>query len=360
MKSESKKITEDLKQKVRSLVKQVCVKEHADPNKHMIKEMPGRLNLACPYCGDSHGETHKKRGNLYWATLQFHCFNCGQHSDLYGFLKDHHLKFQDTQDSITIIEYIKDHKVSVNEVETLQHGVFKTLYDLSPTRKELKEAFKLVEIEPGDPAFFYLKNRFLHKKLRHFLYSPRDKRILVLNLAPEDKIIGFQSRSLRKDKNTRYLTYDIEKIYQEMNKELPLQEEQMISCKKLSTLFGIMTANFQMPCTVFEGPLDALFMPNSIALASVTRSTEELDEIPTIRYMFDNDEAGKSKMMQKLKRGKEVFTWDKFLSESKMDKYPSNIKDLNDLVIAAWKTKNKCLSTMDKYFSNSRLDAYYI
>jgi hypothetical protein len=121
-----------------------------------------------------------------------------------------------------------------------------------------------------------------------------------------------------------------------------------------------MTVNFQMPCTVFEGPLDALFMPNSIALASVTRSTEELDEIPTIRYMFDNDEAGKSKMMQKLKRGKEVFTWDKFLSESKMDKYPSKIKDLNDLVIAAWKTKNKCLSVIDKYFSDSRLDAYYL
>ena len=48
-------------------------------------------------------------------------------------------------DKIESPEYIKEHKVSVNEVDTLQHGVFKTLYDLSPTRKELKEVFKLVE-----------------------------------------------------------------------------------------------------------------------------------------------------------------------------------------------------------------------
>lgn len=359
MRSESK-ITEDLKQKVRSLVKQVCVKEHADPSKHMIKEMPGRLNLACPYCGDSHGESHKKRGNLYWATLQFHCFNCGQHADLYRFLKDHHIKFQDTQDSINVIEYIKEHKVAVNEVDTLQHGVFKRLYDIAPTRAELKKSLKLIDIEPGDAAWFYLKNRFLHKKVNNFMYSPKDKRLLVLNLAPENKVIGFQSRSLFKSKNTRYLTYDIEKIYQEMNKELNLIDEELISAKKLSTLFGIMNVNFQMPCTIFEGPLDALFMPNSLALASVSRSTEELDEIPTIRYMFDNDEAGKTKMMQKLKKGKQVFTWDKFLSETNMDKYPNKIKDLNDLVLAAWKIKNNCLSTLDKYFSDSRLDAYYI
>ena len=85
------KIDESLKSKIRSLVKQVVVAQHVDPNKRMLKEMPGRISLACPYCGDSTTDTKKKRGNLYWESLQYHCFNCGTHNDVYSLLKDHHV-----------------------------------------------------------------------------------------------------------------------------------------------------------------------------------------------------------------------------------------------------------------------------
>ena len=37
-----------------------------------------------------------------------------------------------------------------------------------------------------------------------------------------------------------------------------------------------------------------------------------------------------------------------------MDKYKEPIKDLNDLVIAAYRNKSTCLSTIDNYFSNSK------
>ena len=64
MTSTSNNLTEDLKDKIRSLVKEVVVREHSHPSKQMIKEMPGRITMACPYCGDS-TDPHKKRGNLY-------------------------------------------------------------------------------------------------------------------------------------------------------------------------------------------------------------------------------------------------------------------------------------------------------
>lgn len=370
------KITEDLKSKIRSLVKQVVIKQHNEPNKQMIKEMPGRLTIACPYCGDSTTDHHKKRGNLYWDTLQYHCFNCGIHSNAYQLLKDNQIKLSNTDDSIQIIDYIQEHKLAVNDIEVLQHDVFKTIYDLSPTRQELKKHFGFKDVEVGDPAFFYLRNRLLSNKLENFLYSPKDKRIVVLNRAPEDKIIGFQTRSINKRINSRYLTYDIEKIYEEFGKSLEVDENTLISIKKLSTLFGVMLVDFQREVTMFEGPIDAMFINNSIGLATATRSTEEFDEIPTIRYMFDNDETGKKKMMQKLKRGKKIFTWQKFFKQTKIDdiwenyiknidknerdKYPKQIGDLNDLVIAAWLTKNKCLSNINEYFSDSKLDAYHL
>jgi len=373
---QGQKITEELKSKIRSLVKQAIVKAHHEPSKHMIKEMPGRITMACPYCGDSSTDLKKKRGNLYWDTLQYHCFNCSTHSNTYQLLKDHHIRFQNTDDSIQVIDFIQEHKMETNDIEVLEHDIFKLTYDLSPTRIELMNMFGFKEIEHGDPAFLYLKNRLLSNKLDRFMYSPKDRRIAVLNLAPRGKVIGFQTRSLDKRSNSRYLTYDLEKIYQETNRELTLSEEELVSIKKLSTLFGVMLVDFQREVTMFEGPIDAMFITNSIGLATAGRSTTEFDEIPTVRYMFDNDTTGKKKMMEKLKRGKKIFTWEKFFKETKIDtewekyllnidknerdKYPKQIGDLNDLVIAAWRTKNKCLSNLNDYFSDSKLDAYYL
>ena len=371
------KIDETLKSKIRSLVKQVVVEQHTEPNKRMIKDMPGRLGLSCPYCGDSHTDSHKKRGNLYWDTLQYHCFNCSSHGDVYSFLKDHHVNFKDREDSIAIIDYIQSHKVETNEVEVLEHDVFKTIYDLAPTREELKQAMNWVEIEPGDPAFFYLRNRMLGNKLENFLYSPSDRRIIVLNRAPNNKVIGLQTRALSKKRNARYLTYDIEKIYEEMGKDLNVTEEELISLKKISTLFNVLLVDLQRDVTMFEGPIDAMFMHNSIGLATAGRSTDEFDEIPTIRYLFDADETGKKKMMQKLKRGRQVFLWHKLFQETKLDtryeeflssvpkdkrdKYPRAIGDLNDLIMVAFYLKDKTIvKSIEKYFSNSPLDAYYL
>lgn len=374
--SSSNKISEDLKIKIRQLVKRVIEQEHGIPQKQMIKEMPGRLTFACPYCGDSTTDNKKKRGNLYWESLQYHCFNCGQHGDVYSLLKDHRVNFSDREDSISVIDYIQSNKLEVNHVEVLEHGIFKKIYDLAPTRKELTQYFGFKEIEPGDPGFFYLRNRMLSHKLNRFMYSSKDRRLIVLNLAPDNKVIGFQTRALTKYRNARYLTYDIEKIYQEMNKKIEASEEELISLKKISTLFGILTVNFQEEVTMFEGPIDAMFIQNSIGLATAGRSTEEFDQIPTIRYMFDNDETGKKKMMQKLRRGKKIFMWGKFFDETKLDikwekymqkidknerdKYPKEIGDLNDMIRVSYYLKDKCISSLSKYFSNSQLDAYYL
>lgn len=370
------KIDESLKSKIRSLVKQVVTTQHTDPNKRMLKEMPGRLSLACPYCGDSHTDTYKKRGSIYWDSLQYHCFNCSQHGDVYSLLKDHHIGFQDREDSIKVIDFIQEHKITATTVEVLEHDIFKQIYDLAPTRDELKSTFGFKEIEVGDPGYFYLRGRMLSHKLENFMYSPKDRRMVVLNLAPKGKVIGFQTRALSKHKSARYLTYDIEKIYQEMKKDMGVSVDELISLKKISTLFGVLLVDLQRQVTMFEGPIDAMFMQNSIGLATAGRSTDEFDEIPTIRYMFDNDPTGKKKMMEKLRRGKEIFMWSKFLDETQLDlrydkwldgvdknnrdKYPKELGDLNDLVRVAYYLKDNCIKDLSKYFSNSKLDAFYL
>lgn len=358
MTSTSKNLTEDLKQKIRSLVKEVVVREHGHPSKQMVKEMPGRLSVACPYCGDSTTDMHKKRGNLYWDTLQYHCYNCNEHADLNRFLKDHDLRLRESGDRIDVIEYIKDRKVEIKQVETLKHGVYLKAHENAIKVEDFKKHFGAKTIEPGDFPWFYLKNRALHHKSEEFLYSNNGKNLWILNKTPDGKILSCQSRKLGKYKS-RYLTYDLAKLHEEMGLEFPFTEEEKTALTKLSTLFNIMRVDMTRPVTIFEGPLDAMFMHNSLALATAGRSTTELDEIPTTRYMFDNDETGKKKMLEKLKNNKPVFMWSKYLADFKLNIY--DIKDLNDLVLKCFELKNGApLKKIEDYFTTSKLDALYL
>lgn len=350
-------LTEKLKEKIKLALKALVVQEHGTPNKQLLKSMPGRITLACPYCGDSYTDDTKKRGNMYWNTLQYHCYNCSQHSNVHTLLKDHNLKLDKSEDSFTVIDFIQQHKLKAEDVDTMKHDVMVKVEELAITVDEFKKHFGATKIEPGDWIWFKLKERLLHNRSSEFLYSPKGHRLWILNLTNTGKIMGAQIRRM-KGYGTRYLTYDLGKLYDEMGKELNLEPEALNHVNKASTLFGIMQINFQQKVTLFEGPIDAKFMHNSIALATAGRSTDEFDTMATVRYMFDNDETGIKKMAEKLKKGRPVFMWSKFLKENELDKY--NIKDLNDLMLKCYELKSTAHKKIDQYFTSSQLDLWYV
>jgi len=351
------KLTDDLKDRIKSTLKEIAVQEHSAPNKQMLKDMPGRIVLACPYCGDSHTDDTKKRGNLYWGTLQYHCYNCGHHTNIHTMAKDFQVRMGQSQDTFNVIDYIQSNKMKVKQSDALQHNILKKLNDIAITVDEFKKFAHAEEIQPGDWIWFKLKERLLHNRAEEFLYSPKTYKLWILNFGANGNIIGVQSRRM-KGYGQRYLTYDIGKLYEEMKKEHGLTEEELARVNKASTLFGIMQLNFQRDVTIFEGPLDAKFMSNSLALATAGRSTEEFDEMATVRYMFDNDKTGKKKMIEKLKKGRSVFMWQKFLQDFKLDKY--DIKDLNDLMLKCYELKNDAHKKINDYFTSSQLDLWYI
>ena len=350
-------LTEELKDKIRYALKQVVSQVHPEPNKKLLKDMHGRITCACPYCGDSHSDDTKKRGNIFWDTLQYHCYNCSYHTNLYSFLKDHEVKLATSDDSFMVIDYIKQNKIQVNSESVLKHDALRKVQELSIDIDTFKAKFKAKVIEPGDWIWFQLKDRLLHNRVDDFLYSEKEHRLWILNFGADNKIIGAQTRRM-KGYGQRYLTYDLPKLYEEMGQPLELSNEELTPLTKVSTLFGIMQLNFQRPITIFEGPLDAKFMANSLALATAGRSTDDFDEIPTVRYMFDNDVTGKKKMAEKLKKGRPIFMWSKFLKENGLDKY--NIKDLNDLMLKCFELKIDAHKKIDQYFTSSQLDLWYV
>jgi hypothetical protein len=116
--------------------------------------------------------------------------------------------------------------------------------------------------------------------------------------------------------------------------------------------------DFTKPVTVFEGPIDAKFINNSLALCTVGRNVEQFQDIPTIRYMFDNDKSGKKAMYDLLKSGKEVFLWDKFMKAFNLTEF--NVKDLNDLILVCYNNKLDAYKYINSYFSSSSLDLLYV
>lgn len=337
------------------------IKSEFSGYKSEVLEKHGRLNFACPYCGDS-VDGRKKRGNIYWDSLAFHCYNGGchkKHTNVVGFLKDFGKKFDSMNQLTTVLDYIKVNKVKVEESSHLEFGVFEYLSNLAIERSKLKDLLGLVEIPQNKKSFAYLKSRLLHKRLDKFLYSPKEDAIYVLNTY-KDSIIGYQVKPFDKRKQ-KYISYTIQKIYQEVLGDDSCFDDIDIVEKvnTFSIYFDIFNVDFTKPFCIFEGPLDSFLYPgNSIAVSGSDKNTKMFDENPNVRYFYDNDKAGKKVMIDKIKSRINVFMWQKLLLDFSIE--DKNIKDFNDLILYCFRTKNQAYKHLEKYFTKNKLDVYFL
>jgi hypothetical protein len=72
-------------------------------------------------------------------------------------------------------------------------------------------------------------------------------------------------------------------------------------------------------------------------------------------YLFDNDEAGNKKAGQKVREGKSVFIWSKFLNDYGL----TDVKDINDVIIKLNKKDKFKFEELRPYFTNI-LDEFLI
>jgi hypothetical protein len=351
MVKENKKISSELKDKIISRLQTILHNEfHGE--KARIKHGYDRLNCACPYCGDSADNVYKKRGNVYWKTLMYHCYNCGKHTNVINLLDDYKTGLNNVKEVSTVLDFIKENRVEVKSAEYLQIGVFQSLSDLAIDRKEFADTLSLSEIIPNTTAHKFVKGKFLLQRSKHFLYSEKTGQLYILNLTKEDKIIGYQIRNFEKGK-AKYVSYTLEKMYSELGKQIP-NIDGIEKVNSLSIYFNIMIVDLSRNFTIFEGPTDALLYPkNSLALSGINKNSDMFDQIPTARYFFDNDAIGRRTMEAKLEKKKSVFMWKKFIKDHKLDR---RIKDFNDLIRHCYFHKNSAYKNIDKYFTTSPYD----
>lgn len=348
-------ITEAKKLQINAKVEGV-IKSQFQGIKGEVRFFRDRLNFACPYCGDSMNDPHKKRANIYWKNLMYHCFNdgCKKHTNLVTFFKDFDSPIQNLDELGFFLDYIRANRVVVQTKDYLELNTFQNLREFGIPYETVKKKLRLKHPSENLTIEKYLKARFMHFKLDNFLYDEYRDQLYLLHLTPDKSlVVGWQIRNFD-PKRTKYVSYNIEKInYVVLGKGIDRSEDEIVKLNTMSLYFGIMQVDFSRPTTVFEGVIDSLLQPNSIAITGADKPTEMFDDISTVRYLFDNDPAGRRIMEGKLKRRKKVFMWNKLVRDFKVRE---QVKDLNDLFTYCWKWKNEAIKNLDKYFTNEPID----
>ncbi len=341
--------------------------------KRKIDVFHDRLNFSCPYCSDSRTNQRKKRGNIYFNGLNFHCFNCGEHTGVRKFLSDF-------KESLTLDETIAIREIQQNAKHfekrnstTQSSLVYSVIDELAVPKKIFFEKMKVVSPYKNDECSAYLNSRKIEiKKWNYFAYKPESDELFILNLTPSDRVIGYQIRQLNKNSTKpRYLTRNITWMYKDVfgmtssdiieklfcRKELGekyINEEDGIenvvaNIEKISGIFNIMNINMNKTITIVEGPIDSLAIDNCVALQGAKKMNDYFDSAENVRYLFDKDKAGKEETIKKLKKHKKVFLWELYIKKAKIN---SKVKDVNDLQRSGKLDYN----ILEECFSDDELD----
>ena len=341
---------------IKDIVQKVLNKEFSNSQKRKVNDYNDRLNMACPYCGDSHKNQHAKRGNLYLNRLIYICFNCDKKTTLDKFCKDFNEQI-DPDKKLEMIEHLNSVMTYSDYEGDFVDAKFDDLIDLSELERVFSQDltpisdFKPIQVNGG--VYKYLIGRGIppefHKNIYQAKYWKNEDEsewIIVMLNRRDNKVLGLQIRNLKEGKRRMFKIYNYENLLEWTNIGKDVEEDldinQLVVYNKLSYYFNILNVDFSETITVFEGYLDSLFFPNSIGLVGVNTDYRFLENNDLeIQYFFDNDEAGYKKSEEKLKEGYPIFLWKK-LFEDIVDKKKvedpyallhriSKVKDMNKL-----------------------------
>jgi hypothetical protein len=368
---------------IQGILQNIVNKEFSNSIKRKMVVYSDRVNMACFYCGDSTKNKHAKRGNLYFNTLVFCCFNCDKKTTFDRVCKDFNEQI-DPDKKLEMIEHLNSVMTYSDFEGDFVDAKFDDLIDLSELERVFSQDltpisdFKPIQVNGG--VYKYLIGRGIppeyHKNIYQAKYWKNEDEsewIIIMLNRRDDKVLGLQVRNLKEGKRRMFKIYNYENLYEWVNigKDLDVEMDinQLVIYNKLSYYFNILNVDLMDKITVFEGYLDSLFFPNSIGLVGVNTDYRFLENNDLdIQYFFDNDEAGYKKSEEKLKEGYTIFLWKKLFEDivnkkNSPDPYAllhrvSKVKDINKLATLVQDPYKKL--ELDNYFSSDVLDIKWI
>lgn len=278
-------------------------------------------NCRCPVCGDSKKNKFKARGYIYDVknSLAYKCHNCGFSGGLGKLIEqvDPHLhnqykmerfKERGHRQSNTVTrfeykpnfdEYKKDPLYGVKRIKDLEFNSKPVQYIIKRQipMEIARELCYVDNIQKLEDLFPEYKNRLIGK----------EERILIPCYTRDKKLIGLTCRGINNER-LRYVT--IKAI-----KDHPL-------------VFGLDKVNINKPIYVLEGPIDSMFIDNSISVGgSDFKRIADFASKETFVMVYDNQPRNKellSIMERCIDDGYTVVIWPNNLKE----------KDINEMILA--------------------------
>lgn len=298
-------------------------------NLRNFKKLSGELfNFSCPICGDSQTNKGKARGYIYEknALVLYHCHNCSITINFQNFLKN--------IDANLHKEYIFEKFQNSNTKDINESHIFakkmKTpkFLDFAPLKK-LKKISKLTNNDPvrkyvigrkiptnyhyklfSCPNFKSFTNEIIPGKFKKTEFTFDETRLLIPFINSKNEIHAYQGRSIG-DSDLKYITITID--------------------ENIPKVYGLDTTNFNKEVFVFEGPIDSMFIENSIATAGgdITSTINKFDK-ENLTIVYDNEPRSldtKKKIDKAINLGYKVCIWPDYIKE----------KDVNNMVLSGMK-----------------------
>lgn len=294
------------------------------------------FNFRCPICGDSQKNKTKCRGYVFRKQNDYFymCHNCGASMSFSNFLKqvDPLLHEQYT------LENYKNSPVTLGNTESIlvkTKPIFNASLDLPsiaslPDDHFAKEYVRNRKIpESAYPQIYFSSNykAFVESfGIDKDIYE-NDIRLVIPFHDKEGNLTGFQGRTLT-DSKIRYIT-------------IKLVEDG-------ARIFNINRITEDSPIYVFEGPIDSMFIKNSVAVASSALHTaaDFLDKSKLV-LVYDNEPRNKEIVKQiehAIDNHFNVVIWPEMIQE----------KDVNDMILGGFDNDEIC-DIMEKHtFLNLR------
>lgn len=302
------------------------------------KTKDNTFNFSCPFCGDSRKNKLKARGYVYQKKndLFYKCHNCGVGTNVGNLIKH-------------VDAYIYEQYV----LERYQQGASKhnshkvvDYPDTKPVFVELQDdvlnGLRRIDAMPSDhPAVQYVADRKIPKQhFKNLFYAPKwmkyvnsvkytypesafendHPRLVIPFFNEHGKVFAFQGRAFGNEQ-PRYMTVKLD--------------------DNMERIYGLERVDFGKKVYAVEGPIDSLFLPNTIAVAGSSFDSIYLRSLASnLVVVFDNEPRNKD-LCRQIEKCVELGYAISLMPET-------GYKDINELILAGYTTE-KIVSLIDEY-----------
>jgi len=301
-----------------------------------VTESSEYYNFRCHICGDSKKSKYKKRAYILTKRTpwQYFCHNCGYKKPVYLWMKEFfptnykdyisetlRLKDNNVEPKVQPIQF-KQTKVKLDEQEHTRHFI--------PILKGSNILF--------DKAIKLCKSRRIPEVIWHKWFVAVDgmykNRLIIPFYDDKGKIYYYQGRRLDDRMEPKYLSRP---------------------GSNHNNIYNYYTVDYNKPVIILEGPIDSVFVDNSIAVTGVKMNDPKLDIFKYKYFLIDDDPTPETHkiIIELLDRGNYVFCWNKFKKTFQLPKKPKY--DINDTILYLNKDKFT-FEELEPYFTNTIYD----